>query len=58
MPTAKVISKEAGSSQSRRLLGSALMDHSLPNMTMAEKEIPLSMRSLSAPVRHTRPCQS
>jgi hypothetical protein len=39
MPTAKVISKQAGSSQSRRLLGSALTDHSLPNMTMAGKNI-------------------
>jgi len=42
MPTTKVISKQVGSSQSRRFLATVLMDHSLPDMTMAEKEIPLN----------------
>ncbi len=34
------------------------MNYSLPNLPMAEKAIPLSMRSLSVAVRRTRPCQS
>jgi hypothetical protein len=48
MPTAKVISKQAGSSQSRRFSASALMEHSLPDLTLAEKEIPLSVAIDSA----------